>query len=101
MLDRPDQGKYGTANKSKNLHIDKQKFVLEEEMRLARYKDDLALNNEVVPKYYFQDCQDLTREEDAEYEKSANTLIEIQVGAKEGLHMLRQAFDDQLLQREK
>jgi len=59
------------------LHVDKLRFVKEEEARLQRYKDDLALNNEVVPKYYLQDCQDLTREEDVEYQRSANSLIEI------------------------
>ena len=51
--------------------------------------DALDLNNFKVPKYHLKDCSDLCSKEEEEYQSCANELIEIQIGAKEGLEMIR------------
>ena len=50
--------------------------------------DDVELNNGKVPKFHLQDSQSLVKNEEIEYQKCSNELIEMQIGAKEGLAII-------------
>ena len=56
---------------------------------LKEEKDDVELRDGVLPKYFENDFRDIIKEEENRYLKCVNELIEIQIGAEEGLGMLR------------
>ena len=68
--------------------------VLEE--KVESYKDDITLNNNQIPPFYKDNRAVNTREEDHQYELCKNEMIELRMGAKEGLALLRQAMTDKL-----
>ena len=56
-------------------------------------KDGVEMNNGIIPKFHEQDYSQLCEAEEIEYAKCKNTLIEIQVTAKEGLSSIRSALE--------
>lgn len=60
--------------------------------------DDIELHNGVVPKYHEMENRDLAKEEEIRYEQCSNTLIEIEMGAEQGLTMLREAVEKEMQQ---
>ena len=55
----------------------------------SNHKDAIDLNNGVVPKYHEQDCTQLIEIERKKLLKSKNEYIELHMGAKEALRLIK------------
>mmetsp|Transcript_13603 Transcript_13603/g.21284 ORF Transcript_13603/g.21284 Transcript_13603/m.21284 type:complete len:153 (-) Transcript_13603:9-467(-) len=76
--------------KNRIYHKGKAVEMLEE--RYRNFRDEIDLHNEKVPAYYVESRHISAREEESEYEQSRNDLIEIRLGAEEGLRLLKEAL---------
>ena len=94
LVDRDDQNASGGLSSLKRDIQLKQQSIEQESSRINILKDEIELNNGKVPKYHEQDCSQLCEAEEIEYLKSKNTLIEIEVTAKEGLSGIRKALEE-------
>ena len=55
--------------------------------------DDIDLHDGKIPNYYLEHKEERTREELDKLTSSENDYIEIKMGAKDALHLLKEAID--------
>lgn len=66
-----------------------------------KMKDAIELNNGNVPQYWKNVDRSRTRDEELQYSASRNTLIEIEIGAKNGLRLLGEAMEEIIADEQK
>ena len=65
--------------------------------RISKAKDDLDLNGGKIPRYWENNFSQSRRtEEDKQIQSCRNEFIEIEIGAKDGLRLLKEAVEVEL-----